>query len=175
MSLSQNPMEQWLRLMSDALRGTADAQEAVRALGEIPTTPDQLTRWMSRFMPMAVGQTTKPEMMGDWLEDTWKMMGVVPRYRYLELLERHELLRSRLEEAEKTIQKLRKVTTGAKIPEQEVQQILNLWEGMLQETLSMQADWMRTWTKTDSTEEKGQSKNPTPEDSTSSKDEENQG
>lgn len=175
MSLTQNPMEMWLRLMSDAMRGTADAQEAIRTLGEMPTTPDQLTRWMTRFMPMAVGHSTKPEMMGDWLEDTWKMMGVVPRYRYLELLERHELLRNRLEQAETTIQKLRKATVGAKIPEQEVQQILNLWEGMLQETLSMQADWMRTWTKTEGAEEKGETKAPTPEDSATSKDEENQG
>ncbi|NJN93333.1 MAG: hypothetical protein HC875_04210 [Anaerolineales bacterium] len=103
------------------------------------------------------------------------MMGVVPRYRYLELLERHELLRNRLEQAETTIQKLRKATVGAKIPEQEVQQILNLWEGMLQETLSMQADWMRTWTKTEGAEEKGETKAPTPEDSATSKGEENQG
>lgn len=175
MSITQNPMDLWLRLMSDALRGTADAQEAVRALGEMPTTPDQLTRWMSRFMPMSAGQTPRPEMMGDWLEDAWRMMGVVPRYRYLELLERHEILRSRLEQAEKTIQSLRKVTAGAKIPEQEVQQILNLWEGMLQETLSMQADWMRGWTRTEDTGEKGEPKNSASENPETGKSEGNQG
>ncbi|GAB4444697.1 MAG: hypothetical protein Fur0044_40960 [Anaerolineae bacterium] len=174
MSTTQNPMELWLRLMSDAMRGTADAQEAIRTLGEIPTTPDQLTRWMTRFMPLMAGQTPGPEMMGDWLEDAWKMMGVVPRYRYLELLERHELLRQRLEEAEKTIQKLRKTSSGNKMPEQEVQQILNLWEGMLQETLSMQADWMRTWTKTEATEAKGETKNSTSEDAGLSSNEENE-
>lgn len=102
------------------------------------------------------------------------MMGVVPRYRYLELLERHELLRQRLEEAEKTIQKLRKTSSGNKMPEQEVQQILNLWEGMLQETLSMQADWMRTWTKTEATEAKGETKNSTSEDAGLSSNEENE-
>ncbi len=175
MSITQNPMELWLRLMSDAMRGTADAQEAIRTLGEMPTTPDQLTRWMSRFMPLAAGQSPRPEMMGDWLEDAWRMMGVVPRYRYLELLERHETLRNRLEQAEKTIQSLRKATSGAKIPEQEVQQILNLWEGMLQETLSMQADWMRSWTKTEDAGEKGESKNSTSEDPGTGKDEGNKG
>jgi hypothetical protein len=175
MSITQNPMELWFRLMSDAMRGTADAQEAIRTLGEMPTTPDQLTRWMTRFMPMAAGQTAKPEMMGDWLEDTWKMMGVVPRYRYLELLERHEILRNRLEQAEKTIHSLRKATSGAKIPEQEFQQILNLWEGMLQETLSMQADWMRSWTRPEDTGEKGESKNSASEDPETGKSEANKG
>lgn len=175
MSITQNPMELWLRLVSDAMRGTADAQEAIRALGEMPTTPDQLTRWMSRFMPTAVGQTPRPEMMEDWLENSWRMMGVVPRYRYLELLERHEILRNRLEQAEKTIQSLRKATSGAKIPEQEVQQILNLWEGMLQETLSMQADWMRSWTRTEDAGEKEESRNSISEDPETGKSEKNKG
>jgi len=162
MAKNQNEMEFWLRLMSDAMRGAADAQKAIRLLGEMPMTPDQLTRWMAQFMPVAAAQTSKPEMLGDWLEDTWRMMGVVPRYRYLELLERCELLRRRLEQAEKTIQKMRKATSGGKMPEQEVQQVLDMWEGMLQETLSMQAEWMRGWTSTDRPAEKGEEpENPT--------------
>ena len=175
MTKTQNAMELWLRLMSEAMRGTADAQEAMRSLGEMPMTPDQLTRWMARFMPVAVGQTSKPEVLGDWLEDTWRMMGVVPRYRYLELLERCELLRRRLEEAEKTIKKMRKATSGGKMPEQEAQQILNMWEGMLQDTLSMQAEWMRAWTTTNSTKEKGEeTENPTNVGSETSENQESQ-
>jgi hypothetical protein len=130
--------------MSDAMRGTADAQQAVRMLGEMPTTPDQMSRWMSRFMPNAT-TSAKPEAMEDWLEDTWRMMGVVPRYRYLELLDRHEMLRSRLEKAEKDIQKLRRNMRSGNIPEQEAQKVLDLWEGMLQETLKTQSNWLKTW------------------------------
>ena len=144
--MTKNIMELWLRLLNDAVRGTADAQEAVRLLGEVPTTPDNLARWMSRFMPLATAGSSKSEAIEDWLEDTWRMMGVVPRYRYLELLERHELLRRRLEQAEKRIETLRKTMRPGKVPEQEAQQVLDLWEDMLQETLKIQANWMRTWT-----------------------------
>jgi hypothetical protein len=173
MAENQNVIELWLRLMSDAMRGAADAQQAMRSLGEMPMTPDQLTRWMAQFMPVAAAQTSKPEMLGDWLEETWRMMGVVPRYRYLELLERCELLRSRLEKAEKTIQKMRKATSGSKMPEQEAQRILNMWEGMLQDTLSMQAEWMRAWAAAGSNREKGEEpENPT---EVNSNDEEKQG
>ena len=143
--MTKNVVEAWLRLMSDAMRGAADAQEAVRMLGEMPTTPDQMTRWMSLFMPNAKS-SPKPEAMEDWLEDTWRMMGVVPRHRYLELLERHEMLRSRLEKAEKEIEKLRKNMHSGNVPEQDAQKVLDLWEDMLQETLKTQANWLRTWT-----------------------------
>lgn len=145
MTRTPNVMETWLRLMSDAMRGAADAQEAMRALGELPTTPDNLARWMARFMPMTAGPAGESQLSGDWLEDTWRAMGVVPRYRYLELLEYNEQLRSRLEKAEKKIQSMKKNLSTGKAPEEEAQKILNLWENMLQETLSMQADWMRTW------------------------------
>jgi hypothetical protein len=137
-------MEMWLRLMSDSMRGAADAQEAMRTLGESPATPDNLARWMARFMPAESTQSGESQLSGDWLEDTWRAMGVVPRYRYLELLERNELLRSRLEEAEKNIESLKKKLSADNVPDQEAQKILNLWENMLQETLNMQSEWMRT-------------------------------
>ena len=41
------------------------------------------------------------------------MMGVVPRFRYLDLLQRSETLKARFEEAEETIQHLR-TTLGIK-------------------------------------------------------------
>lgn len=144
--MTKNIMEVWLRLMGDAFRGVSDAQEAVRSLSEAPMTPDKLTLWTSRFMPSLMG-TTQPEAVSDWMEDTWRMMGVVPRYRYLELLERHEQVRSRLERAESEIKKLRKatLTSAAEMPTQEAQKVLDMWEGMLQETLKIQADWIKGW------------------------------
>ena len=88
------------------------------------------------------------------------MMGVVPRYRYLELLERYELLRQRLEEAEKKIKMMRTSILGSKVPEQEAQKVLDVWEGMLKDTMKLQADWMQAWTassdKKDTSEEVSQ-------------------
>lgn len=75
--MTKNIMEVWLRLMGDAFRGVSDAQEAVRSLSETPMTPDKLTLWTSRFMPSLMG-TTQPEAVSDWMEDTWRMMGVCP-------------------------------------------------------------------------------------------------
>lgn len=142
-----NFTEMWLRLMSDAMRGTADAQKAVRSLGEVPTSPAHLTSWITQFMPSAGGSlTAAPDALGDWLEDSWRMMGVVPRYRYLELLERHEILRTRLEKAEKEIRNLRKTTFATDVPKQEAQRVLDFWENMLQETIKMQSGWIRSWT-----------------------------
>lgn len=170
MVTTPNVTEHWLRLMSEAMRGAADAQEAIRALGEMPTTPDQLTRWFTRFMPMAGlgASSAAPDTFRDWLEDSWRMMGVVPRYRYLELLERYELLRQRLEEAEKKIQMMRTTMLSGKVPEQEAQKVLDMWEGMLQDTLKLQADWMRAWTagseKKDASEEAGQKETPSSSD-----------
>lgn len=142
--MTTNLIEMWLRLVSDALRGTADAQEAIRTLSEAPTTPDQMTRWLTRFMPSALG-TYQPHMFEEWLEQTWRVMGVVPRYRYLELLERHETLRNRLEKAEKDAQMMRRSMLTSKMPEQEAQKILDMWENTLHEALKMQSSWIRAW------------------------------
>lgn len=150
MTNSPNMVEVWLRLMNDAMRGTTDAQEAIRALSEGPMTPDQVARWVMRVSPMlATTSSAKPEAFNDWLEGSWQMMGVVPRYRYLELLERHELLRLRLEEAEKKLQSMRKTMPVGAVPEKEAQQILDMWQNMLHETVKMQTDWMRNWTAAD--------------------------
>jgi hypothetical protein len=73
-------------------------------------------------------------------------MGVVPRSRYLELLERYEILRTKLEKADETIHKLRAML--GKDHEQDAQKILNMWDTMLQESLKAQAEWMRTWMAT---------------------------
>jgi hypothetical protein len=55
------------------------------------------------------------------------------------------MLRSRLEKAEKDIQKLRRNMRSGNVPEQEAKKVLDLWEGMLQETLKTQSNWLNTW------------------------------
>ncbi|MCB0209479.1 MAG: hypothetical protein KDJ52_09125 [Anaerolineae bacterium] len=169
---TSNFSEMWLRLMSDAMRGTADAQKAMRSLGEVPTSPDHLSRWLTQFMPgtsmPGIPKSAAPDALGDWLEDSWRMMGVVPRYRYLELLERHEILRSRLEKAEKEIRNLRKTTFATDVPKQEAQRVLDFWENMLQETIQMQSGWIRSWTDNAVDEQLGASAASTEENASSS-------
>jgi hypothetical protein len=134
-------MEAWFRLVTEAMQGTQQAQQALRSLSEMPRTPDAVARWMTRFMPAAAG-TVKPERFEEWLEGWYKMLGVVPRSRYLEALERAEQLRTRLEEAEHTIQQLRSMI-GMRGQEEEARRVLNLWEQSVTETLQAHAAWMR--------------------------------
>jgi hypothetical protein len=84
-----------------------------------------------------------PEAFEAWLEEWWKMMGAVPRSRYLEVLERCETLRRRLEEAEATISRLRGMLEEGR--QEEARKVLDLGEQMLEETLKAQAEWTRAW------------------------------
>jgi hypothetical protein len=140
-------VDAWLRLMNAAWQGPSEVQAAALSFSEAlassgPTTaPDEFARWMARFTP-AGSAPVPPQLFGEALEEWWRMMGFVPRSRYLELLERCELLQRRLQEAEATIQRLRTRKVDA-----EGQQILDAWETTLQDTLKAQAEWMRMWTQ----------------------------
>jgi gas vesicle protein len=81
------------------------------------------------------------------------MMGVVPRARYLKLLERHEKLRRDLEAARKKIEQL-----GGSFESKEQQaaaeEIMNLWTDTLGKTMEAQSEWMRAFTEASSEEAK---------------------
>jgi hypothetical protein len=99
---------------------------------------------MQTFMPN-VQPTAPPETFETWLEEWWRTMGVVPRARYLELLERCNTLQRRLERAEETIQNL-KTLLGSQGQDEEARQTLDMWSSMLSETLKTQTEWMKAWT-----------------------------
>jgi hypothetical protein len=77
------------------------------------------------------------------IEQFWSLMGVVPRYRYEELEERYQALRARLEEAEVTIQRLRKIM-DEKGGQPEARRLLDTWASAVGETLKMQAGIARS-------------------------------
>ncbi len=137
-------IEGWLRLVTETMQGGGRAQETFRSLAEAWKSQEELNKWMQRFLPVR-SETSRPEEVREWIEDWWKVMGVVPRSRYLELLDRSEVLRARLEEAEATIQRLR-ATVGVKGQEMQANEILNVWESTIQTTLKAQNEWLRTWT-----------------------------
>jgi hypothetical protein len=66
----------------------------------------------------------------------------VPRSRYVELLERYEALRARLEEAEVTIRRMKRLLSE-KGHEGDAQKLLDLWSSAVGETLKSQAEWMQ--------------------------------
>ena len=133
----------WVRLTEAARRGVGGAQEAIRLLSEAWKSPEELRAWMERFVPLR-SELSGPEGFQEWMEEWWRMMGVVPRFRYLGLVEKSETLKARFEEAEATIQHLR-TTLGIKGQENQSKEILDLWETALHKTLKAQDEWLRTW------------------------------
>src|SRR5262245_8028281 len=133
--------EEWLRLLAEAARGTRTAQSTIRGLADL--TQDKLASQIRRWLP-AGGTPPAAESLAQWTEELWSRIGVVPRFRYQELLERYEALRVRLEEAEVTIQRLKRLLSE-KGHEGDAQKLLDLWSNAVGETLRSQAEWMRTW------------------------------
>jgi len=132
----------WFRLLTDAMRGAGDAPEAFKQLSQLPTTPEALTEWMTRFMPPGV--VDRPEAFEVWLENWYKLMGVVPRARYVDLLEENDQLRQRLRELERAVERLRPMI-GVKDQEEEARKVLDFWSTMMDQTLTAQRAWMQSW------------------------------
>ncbi len=147
--LSPKALEAWYTLMAEATRGSAQAQEAFQSLSKMSGSPDDMNRWMAQFMP-GVASTTRftPDAFEDQLEDWWRLMGVVPRARYLDLLEKCDTLQRKLDKAEETIENLRKRVSGSSSQPggEETKQVLDMWSSMMGETLKTQTEWMKAWT-----------------------------
>lgn len=139
-------LESWLRLTADALRGAEEARKALEVLGTNPLTPEALAAWARAWMPREAAAASGPGEMQALVEEYWKTLGVVPRQRYLELLERCEELKSRLEEAETTVKNLRELL-AARGRSQEAAGAIGDWEEMTRKALETQAQWARSWTE----------------------------
>jgi hypothetical protein len=136
----------WLRLLTQTMQG--GGLNTFR-FATAWNSHELLNRWAECFLPKA--EISRPDAVRGWIEDWWNLMGVVPRSLYLEQLERKEVLRTRLEEAEATIQQLRDMT-GLKGQETQANEIANawetsisLWQTAIQTTLKAQNEWLRTW------------------------------
>lgn len=151
-------LEDWLRLAADAMKGATEARRALEAFGQAPLSPEALARWAALWMPGRSGETQSLSELQGVVEDWWKAIGVVPRHRYLELLEKYEELRTRLEEAESKVRDLRELL-AKKGWEQETRGALEKWEETTHKILEAQAEWAKAWTegvlpKTAETDEK---------------------
>lgn len=137
-------METWFQLMSDAMRGSSEAQEAFRSLTGSATTTNDMYQWMGRFMPSGVSMS-QAEVFTDWVEQWWKAMGVVPRHRYLEALERNEDLRRRLEDCEKQLSRNAPNLFSMAGQPEDAQRAFSMWSSTMEDMLKMQSEWMQNW------------------------------
>ena len=140
-------MGAWFNLMAEAMKGTKESQEAFQRLSKISGDPEEVSRWMTKFMPAAAAASAnlQPEAFEEWMEESWRMMGVVPRPRFLELLEKCDTLQRKLDKAEETIQKLRARLDNKDQQEIDAQNMAEIWGTMMQDALNAQTEWMRTW------------------------------
>lgn len=142
-------MEAWFSLMAEAMKGTRESQEAFQRLSEMSGDSEEMNRWMAQFMPAAAAYSAnlQPEAFEEWMERSWRMMGVVPRTRYLELLEKCDTLQRKLNKAEETVQNLRARLDRKDQQDVNTQKMATIWGTMMQDTLKAQTEWMRAWTE----------------------------
>ena len=85
--------------------------------------------------------------MAEWLETWQKAMGVVPRTRYLELLEKADALERRVRELEETNRQLNALLEGREQQEESTQKMTELWGQMVENSMKSQSAWMEAWAK----------------------------
>ncbi|NJL03489.1 MAG: hypothetical protein HC911_00960 [Chloroflexaceae bacterium] len=137
-------MEAWLRMITEGARGSTDALDTMKLMTTTPTSPDDMLRLMRRFMPTGTSLPMTPDGLTSTMEEYWGMLGVVPRYRYLEVLERNEQLRRRLDEAERKLNQMRQLSGAREQTTEEAQKMFTLWSSMMAETVRMQNEWVRS-------------------------------
>ena len=106
-----------------------------------------LKRWMECVLPRA--EISRADAVRGWMEEWWSLTAVVPRSLYLEVLERKEVLRARLEEAEATIQQLRVAKEHERRDHEMVntwEAAIHLWQRAVHTTGKAQSEWIQTWT-----------------------------
>ncbi len=141
-------MEAWLSMMTEAVRGNTDARAAVQAMTMAPMRPDEMLRLMTTFMPPGIAPV-QAEVFNDWLEEYWKAMGVVPRYRYLELLERYERARERVEELERFTRSRTQLSSSLeRTGNDSAERVLSMWGKVMEDSMKMQQEMLKTWMTT---------------------------
>lgn len=148
-------LEAWLRLSADAVRGTEQAREAMRMLGIQSPDAGGLQEWIVRWFPTSsvagggrtAGVAADPQELLSMAQEWWQGLGVVPRHQYTEALRRCEELTRRLEEAEKTIARLRQLAAADRDAEtgEAIKGALDSWQELTRKALEAQAEWARTW------------------------------
>ncbi len=147
-------MEAWMSLVSEATRGNTDARETIRSITGASMRPDEMVRMMTSLMPPGTAPV-QAEAFKEWLEEYWKTIGVVPRYRYLELLERYEELRLRVEEMENANRALSPLNTAAQ--QEEAKKVMGMWGNMMEETFKVQQQLLSSWMSPSSTTQDSES------------------
>ena len=123
MSDAPNPFDAWQRLVAEG------AGEAAKAWVEI-----------ARGAALPSGEEDEPAT-----EQWYRAIGMVPRQRYLDLLDRTEQLRRKLEEAEARLERLHESNASTAEATEVASEMMASWQDAMRETLQAQAAWMKAF------------------------------
>ncbi|MGH7910604.1 MAG: hypothetical protein ACREQM_06455 [Candidatus Dormibacteraceae bacterium] len=124
----------WRRMLW-LMRGSADVVEALVPVAA-GMTRDEISRLLARAGAPS-GKGVEP------VEQVLSLLGVVPKSRYDALLKEYEELGSRVEEAEQSIDRLRRLLGDQGLAD-EAEQLLDSWGGLVRRTLRAQAGFVRS-------------------------------
>ena len=84
-------MEAWFTLMAEAAKQSGPAQDMLNVFMKTSPYPNDLSQMMTRFMSPS-GMLNQPDNIGEMYEEWFRLMGFVPRSRYVELLDRKSVV-----------------------------------------------------------------------------------
>ncbi|MEM9997581.1 MAG: hypothetical protein AAF809_07755 [Bacteroidota bacterium] len=129
MSDALNPFDAWQRLVAEG------AGEAAKAWVEIAR---------GAALPSAGEDADEPAT-----EQWYRAIGMVPRQRYLDLLDRTEQLRRKLEDAEARLERLHQSNASAAEATEVASEMMASWQDAMRETFQAQAAWMKAFEPSD--------------------------
>lgn len=136
----------WIDFSTAAMKGAEEARKAMQGMATGTSSPESLSQWMARWFPEGASRTEEViEVLDTW----WKTLGVVPRQLHEEVLEQNRVLQDRLQEAESTIYRLRRLLaeSTAKSAQEQAEVLLTEWETTTRDVLDAQADLARRWSE----------------------------
>jgi hypothetical protein len=136
----------WLDFSAAAMKGAEGARRAMQGMAAGPSSPENLSQWMAQWFPEG---RARSEDMIEVLETWWKTLGVVPRQLHEEVLKQNRVLQNRLQDAEATISRLRRLLAEdtAKQAQEQAEVLLAEWEKTTRDVLDTQADLARRWSE----------------------------
>ncbi|MBL7978019.1 MAG: hypothetical protein JNN12_06735 [Bacteroidetes Order II. Incertae sedis bacterium] len=102
-----------------------------------------VSEWLNHWKT-ALDGTGNPAELQKMQDDWHRMMGVVPRQRYLDLLEKYDALQRQLELTEQALRAAKTPATATTDHELN-EQMVKSWQQMAEQTLSLQSAWLKNF------------------------------
>ncbi len=144
---SSKLLESWFRFWAEAVGSPQSSLESWQNINQLSSQSAAFQQWVAQFWPGVDAGTARSatQALEQWTQEWQRVMGVVPRSRYLELLEENDNLRHRLRQAEEQIARLETRKGETAVPGEIAQKTSAMWQNFFTEMAATQADWLKSW------------------------------